>query len=148
MKRIILTILLPVLMLLPAATVMEPVYACGTSPAAQQVAGGIDQTGPTAADCGQSAIDNAITQVVRILTIGVGAAAIIAIIWSGFKYITSGGDSGKVGNAKNTLIYALIGIAIAVLAQLLVNIVITQSNNVASCPANQHLDAKNNCVQN
>jgi len=47
------------------------------------------------------------------------------------------------------LIYAAIGIAVAVLAQLLVNFVITQSNTAAqSCPSGQHADSSNNCVKN
>jgi len=36
------------------------------------------------------------------------------IVYGGFKYITSGGDSGKVGGAKNTLIYAIIGLIVGV----------------------------------
>lgn len=58
----------------------------------------------------------------------VGAISIIMIIYGGFRYITSGGDSGKVGNAKNTLIYAIVGLVIVALAQLIVNFVITQAS--------------------
>jgi hypothetical protein len=50
------------------------------------------------------------------------------IIYGGFRYITSGGDSGRVGSAKNTLIYAIVGLIIVALAQLIVNFVITQAN--------------------
>ena len=60
-----------------------------------------------------------------------GVLAIIMVIVAGFKYIVSGGDSGKVGSAKNTLIYALVGIAIAVFAQFLVHFVINASNKAA-----------------
>jgi hypothetical protein len=66
---------------------------------------------------------------VNILSIIIGAAAIIMIMVSGFKYITSGGDSSKIGSAKSSLIYALIGIAIAGLAQILVQFVLDQSAN-------------------
>jgi hypothetical protein len=138
MKRTILMILMPLLMLAPAAVFMEPVYACGGSTAAQQVGNGVDETTTTpAANCGDTGINKAINTAVNILSIIVGAAAVISIISSGFKYITSGGDAGKVGNAKNTLIYALIGIALAVLAQLIVRLVITQANTAANpCPSN------------
>ena len=41
------------------------------------------------------------------------------VIVSGFKYITSGGDPGAVSSAKRTLIYALVGLAVAVLAEFM-----------------------------
>jgi Type IV secretion system pilin len=59
----------------------------------------------------------------------VGAISVIMIIYGGFRYITSGGDSGRVGNAKNTLIYAIVGLVIVALAQLIVNFVLTQATN-------------------
>ena len=67
-------------------------------------------------------------KVTNWFSIIVGAIAIIMIIYGGFRYITSGGDSGKVGNAKNTLIYAIIGLIIVALAQLIVRFVITQAD--------------------
>ena len=50
------------------------------------------------------------------------------IIISGFKYVTAGGDSAKVGSAKNTLIYALVGLVIAALAQFIVHFVFSVIN--------------------
>ncbi|HVA11403.1 MAG TPA: pilin [Candidatus Dormibacteraeota bacterium] len=134
------TILISILILLPAATLVEPAYAaCGTSDAAKQVATGIDQTTTNPdTSCGQNGITSAISRAVTILSIIVGVAAVIAIILGGFKYITSGGDSGKVANAKSTLVYAIIGLVVAALAQLIVHFVINQSNNAAHppCPSN------------
>ncbi len=70
--------------------------------------------------------------VTKWFSIIVGAVSIIMIIYGGFRYITSGGSSEKVGSAKNTLIYAIIGLVIVALAQLIVNVVITQSNSTTS----------------
>jgi len=151
MKRIMLVALLvSTLLPLTALTAAEPVYACGNSAASQQVITGVNQTGgSTPGHCGQDSIDSVISTAVTILTTVVGIVAVIAIILSGFKYITSGGDSAKVANAKNTLIYALVGIAVAVLAQALVNLTIDQSNQAANaCPSGQHRDAAHNCVPN
>jgi uncharacterized membrane protein YuzA (DUF378 family) len=132
MKRItrkLSMILIPILMLLPAATLVVPAYAaCGKSEAAQQVLQGVGQT--TTTPCNDSGVGNAISLAVQILSIVVGIAAVIAVILGGFKYITSGGDTNKVANAKNTLVYAIIGLAIAVLAQLLVHFVINQTKSV------------------
>jgi uncharacterized membrane protein YuzA (DUF378 family) len=80
---------------------------------------------------------------VRILSLIVGVAAVIVIIYAGFKYITSAGEQGRVANAKSTLLYALVGLAVAALAQLLVHFVLYQTSDAAtttpSCPANHHI---------
>jgi hypothetical protein len=104
-------------------------------------------TAATGGDCDGSGVNNILSTVVSILSIVVGVAAIIMIIASGLKYVTSGGDSGKVASAKNTLIYALIGIAVAALAQFLVHFVLAQSSKATlpTCGAHQ-TPAKDNCV--
>jgi hypothetical protein len=76
-----------------------------------------------------SAVGALATKVVNIFTIIVGAASVIMIVYGGFRYITSGGSSERVGAAKNTLIYAIIGLIIVGLAQILVHFVLSQSAN-------------------
>jgi hypothetical protein len=71
-------------------------------------------------------------QVVDIFSIIIGIIAVIMIIFGGFKYITSGGDSGNVSGAKNTLIYAIIGLIIVALAQLIVRYVLNTANSVGT----------------
>jgi len=56
------------------------------------------------------------TPVVLILTSVASAAAIILIIISGIKIVTSGGDPKQLAAAKATLTYAIIGLAVAMLA--------------------------------
>ena len=51
------------------------------------------------------------------------AIAAIMLIAAGFTYVTSGGDSGKMQNALNRVIYALIGVAIALLAKGLIYLI-------------------------
>ncbi len=45
-----------------------------------------------------------------------GVAAIILIIWSGIKFLTSGGDPLKVEGAKKTLTWAVVGLVIVLMA--------------------------------
>lgn len=73
---------------------------------------------------GTTRINEIITQVVRIFSAIVGVVSIIMIIYGGFKYISSGGDSGKVTEAKNTIIYAVIGLVVVALAQFIVKFVL------------------------
>ncbi len=71
-------------------------------------------------------------KVINILSIIVGIVAVIMIIIGGFRYVTSGGASDKVGGAKNTLIYAIIGLIIVALAQAIVHFVLNQSTSAVS----------------
>jgi hypothetical protein len=54
------------------------------------------------------------------------------IIWGGLKYITSGGDSGNVTGAKNTILYAIIGLIIVALAQFIVRFVLSKTTGTVS----------------
>ena len=57
---------------------------------------------------------------VEVISFLTGAAAVILIVISGIKFATSGGDSNAVSSAKGTLTYALVGLLIAAVAQLLI----------------------------
>lgn len=65
--------------------------------------------------------------IVNIITGVVGALGIVAaivIVIGGVNYMTSAGDSGKLQKAKNTILYAVVGLIISVLAFAIVNFVI------------------------
>ena len=47
------------------------------------------------------------------------------LIWGGIRYVLSGGDSGAVSSAKKTILYAVVGLIVAILAYAIVNFVIT-----------------------
>lgn len=91
-------------------------------------------TGATATggDCTGVGVTNIVQTVVSILSYIIGAAAVVMIILAAFKYVTSAGDSNKISSAKSSLVYALVGLAIAALAQLLVHFVLQQSTNAAN----------------
>ncbi|MBW3568754.1 pilin [Candidatus Parcubacteria bacterium] len=72
-------------------------------------------------------LNNLIRQVINVFSIIVGVVAVIMIIYGGFRYITSGGDSGNVGTAKNTILYAIIGLVLVALAQFIVKFVLNRT---------------------
>jgi len=78
-------------------------------------------------DCNDKSLNRLIAQIVNILSIIVGVVAVIMMIYGGFRYITSGGDSGKVGDAKNTILYAIIGLIIVALAQFIVKFILEKA---------------------
>lgn len=93
-------------------------------------------------------VERLIKGIVKILSYAVGVVAIIMIIVAGFKYITSSGDTGKVASAKNTLIYAIIGVVVAVLAQPLVNLAFNVANGSRPCQYDSSITASDpKCVK-
>lgn len=71
---------------------------------------------------GESGIFKIITNVLLFV---IGAVSVIMLIIGGVRYVVSGGDSAAVTSAKNTILYAVIGIIVAILAYALVNFVIS-----------------------
>ncbi len=55
-----------------------------------------------------------------------GAVAVIVIILSGIFYATSGGNAASVKRAKDTLLYAVVGLLVALFSYAIVNYVLTQ----------------------
>ncbi|MDQ3123971.1 MAG: pilin [bacterium] len=71
-------------------------------------------------------VDDLITDIVNIISLLVGVVAVIMIIIGGFRYITSGGNDSSVAGAKNTILYAIIGLVIVALAQFIVRFVLAR----------------------
>ena len=62
----------------------------------------------------------------RLISYLAGIAAIILLVIAGIQYITSQGDAGGVSAAKQTLIYALVGLFVVVVAQSIVVFVLNR----------------------
>lgn len=63
--------------------------------------------------------------VTDVLLFLIGAVSVIMLIIGGFRYVLSGGDSTQVTNAKNTILYSVVGIVIALLAYAIINFVVS-----------------------
>lgn len=68
--------------------------------------------------------------IINVFSWIIGAVSVIMIIYGGFRYITSGGDSNGVTAAKNTILYAIIGLIIVALAQIIVNFVLNKTTSI------------------
>ncbi|MBQ3310301.1 hypothetical protein IJG73_02570 [Candidatus Saccharibacteria bacterium] len=73
---------------------------------------------------GETGVFTRITNTVLYI---VGIISVIMLIYGGLRYILSGGDSKKVTDAKNTILYAIIGLIISILAYAIVNFVINNT---------------------
>jgi cytochrome bd-type quinol oxidase subunit 2 len=95
---------------------------------------GVDCTGN---ETPESAASGPVKALIRIFSIVVGAASVIMIIFGGFKFITSGGDADKTKSARNTILYAAVGLAVVVLAQFMVMFVFDAATEIADPPAEE-----------
>ncbi len=101
-----------------------PVAAQGAAGAARDdVCEGITAGGGACDDDG-AGLTNIIKVAIQILSVIAGVAAVIMIVVGGLRYITSGGDASKVAGAKSAIIYALVGLVIVALAQIIVRFVL------------------------
>ena len=64
------------------------------------------------------------TKISNTLLLVIGVISVVMLIYGGFRYIISGGDNKKVTDAKNTILYAIIGLIISLLAYAIINFVI------------------------
>ena len=91
----------------------------------------VSDTGATCTgDSTNNTLQSITTTVVNLLSLVVGLISVIFLIFGAFKYITSGGDSGKVTSAKNTILYALIGLVIVSIAQVVVKVVLGKAGTI------------------
>ena len=68
--------------------------------------------------------DGVFTKISNTILYIVGIVSVIMLIWGGVRYILSGGDNKKVTDAQNTILYAIIGLVIAILSFAIVNFVL------------------------
>ena len=122
------------LLAVPAA----PVAAVGADFNPCDATGGM-ATSDLCKNASRTDANNFVKNIVNLLLWLVGVLAVLMIVWSGVMYITSSGNSQKVGTAKNTLLYSVIGLLVAVLAGWIVNQVIDWGTNTPS-PAEQNAE--------
>ena len=64
------------------------------------------------------------TTITNVMLFIVGAISVIMIVIGGLRYVVSGGNSSNVTTAKNTILYAIVGLIIAIMAYAIINFVI------------------------
>lgn len=73
---------------------------------------------------GTATVKRVIKTVVDILLFLVGSFAVIMMVIAGFRFVTANGDANTVSQAKNTIIYSVIGIVVAVMSWAIVNFIL------------------------
>lgn len=81
----------------------------------------------SAGDVGVPKVDaseSTVSGIVSAVLMVIGAVAVIFIVLGGIKYSMSQGDSGSIQKAKDTILFAVIGLVIAMVAFAIVNFVV------------------------
>lgn len=107
--------------LLPVATAGAVDVFGGACGAAGDSSGGSEICG--AATGGETA-ESIIKNVINLMLVILGMIAVIMIIIGGIRYATSNGDSNQITSAKNTVLYAVIGLIVAIFSFAIVNFVL------------------------
>jgi hypothetical protein len=116
------------LVMLGLPAVLTPAMASAATPPGCDKSTGIDNPACPTGDEDKK-VNDLIRNIVNVMTAIIGAVAVIMIIFGGFKYVTSGGSHEKVANAKNTIMYALIGLVVVVLAQVIARFVLGKASD-------------------
>ena len=64
------------------------------------------------------------TNITNTILFAVGLISVVMLIFGGIRYVISGGDQKKVTDAKNTILYAIIGLIISILSFAIVNFIL------------------------
>lgn len=129
MKKILASLAAVALMAFGAVGVLvsEPAMAAPSSDnGATQAGNYIQKNGTNSANQGNDTNLMATVRVIINVIIGVvGLVAVVMVIVGGIGFTTSQGDSGKVTKARNTLLYGIVGLVVAILAFAIVNFVLS-----------------------
>ena len=101
-----------------------PTYATVTCP----TPGSINKTADTLAGCNVTQDNSLMPTVQTIINVIIGVLGIVAvavIVLGGVSYTTSAGDPGKTKKAKDTILYGIVGLVVALLAYAIVNFVLS-----------------------
>lgn len=105
-----------------------PVHFAAT--AKEQSCSALESISPDGGSCTQSTGKSAgdlMKLVINLLSVLAGIVAVIMLIVSGFKYVSSQGDSNQIASAKRSLIYAIAGLVVVAFSQAIVQFVLTRS---------------------
>ncbi len=72
----------------------------------------------------EDTIKGYVKNVLNVLYIAIGTIAVVVIIVAGIMYMTATGDPGKIATAKKAIMYAVVGLVIAILAYAITNFIL------------------------
>jgi hypothetical protein len=111
----------------PSGCVAAPVASGSSKDAVCEGVGLTTGSGGCAQPAGQTSVESIVRTVIQMLGLLVGVVSVIMIIFGGFRFVTSSGDSAKIATARETILYAIVGLVVAALSQAIVRFVLTKA---------------------
>lgn len=130
MKKV--SVILASLLALPVIAFGVTTLVADSASAQLDLESGINSAKGTGTPDNVTGDDGLIKKVVNLLLWAIGIISVIMIIIGGIRYATSNGDSNQVTAAKNTIMYAVIGLVIAIFAYAIVNFVLFQTAGIGA----------------
>src|SRR4051812_3819833 len=118
------SIIISFMALIGLAALPVPVFAaasCNGTPV-ECAQAGVKGAGST--DEGDQKLKDGIKTIVNVMLFLLGAIAVIMIVIGGIRYTTSNGDASATKGAKDTILYAVIGLVVAILAYAIVSFIL------------------------
>lgn len=66
------------------------------------------------------------TKIINTLIFVTGSVSVLMIVVGGLRYAISGGDQGAINSAKNTILYAVVGLILSLMGYAIVNFVLSR----------------------
>lgn len=133
MKKLVLNVIAAVLMVLGLGSIatLSPAYAA--TPICPD--GTVLSAGQSLKDCpsenlggaanNEDNLMNTLTVIINVIVGVVGFIAVVMIVIGGIGFVTSQGDTNRVAKARNTILYGVVGLVVALLAYAIVNFVLS-----------------------
>ena len=128
-KALVLSVAVAMTILAPATLALADASDCASDP----MAAGCPCEGSSATICddlkntnggAESDLAKIINGYIKLALIGVGALAVIVLIYGGIKYMTSAGNKNNISSAKTIIIYAVAGLVLALSAYAIIEFVV------------------------
>lgn len=126
-KRVVLIVFSLLGLTFSAWALQTPAMVAASTPQ-EEVCKGIAAGSGSSGCASNVSLTKIIRNVINIFSIIIGIVAVIMVMVAGFKYITAAGDSSSISSAKSTIIYAIVGLVVAALAQFIVQFVLDNVN--------------------
>ncbi|MBQ3445238.1 hypothetical protein IJG29_00685 [Candidatus Saccharibacteria bacterium] len=140
MKKLIITIFTSLALLLGFTSIITlPAKAADSICEMSGVSDEVKKASGCDGGSDQEISDSIVTIINAIIAI-LGLVAVIVIVYGGIQYMTSAGDSSKLKRAKDTILYAVIGLIISVLAFAITNFTISIIKSSGSSSSNDSTD--------
>jgi hypothetical protein len=125
-RQLLLALILAVVFIVPSKIHAQDVDPANPTGKVCQAAGATGAACETKSDDPITGSNGVLKKAITLVTMAVGVISVIMIILGGYSYVMSNGDPQRIASARNTILYAVIGLVVAASAQFIVGFVLSK----------------------